>query len=243
MEKICNHLLPYITNELSDEDQKNFKVHLKICRKCNKDYNQIKESWEVLISDNEEIEVPSSLKSEVLDFVFAKEHKEPDSVFINKKNWLNYIKEQFTPLTTVLILTLFIIIIFNVDHIHLRKQRVNNKELSNRPVEILSTLTLFSVNPSVSDANGHAYILQQGQEKKLIVQVNNLKRTDGKKVYQVWLLNKGVRKNAGIFKPNNYGYGILTFELHRNEEFDKIGITLEPDENSKTPRGEKIIGT
>ncbi|PGS51224.1 anti-sigma factor [Bacillus sp. AFS041924] len=241
MKKICNHLLPYITNELSKVEQREFKEHLETCLKCNNEYNQIKESWEALQSDIEETEVPESLKSEVFEFVFAQQKDEQNLFTIKLKNWLTYLKQQFTPLTTVLILTLLTIIVLNFKNTKLSYQTAINKELSSRPVEILSTLTLSSVNQS--EANGHAFIVHQGQEKKLIVQVNNLQKTEGKKVYQVWLLNKGVRKNAGIFKPNNNGSGILTFELQENEVFDKIGITLEPDENSVKPRGEKIVGT
>ncbi|MDM5186781.1 anti-sigma factor [Bacillus sp. DX4.1] len=244
MERNCNHLLSYITNELSVDDQKDFKDHLKNCPKCDKDYIQIKEAWEALQFDFEETEVPESLKSEVLDFVFAPQQKEPDSFVSNLKKWLTYFKQQFTPLATVLVLILLITTtIFTIANIQMSNQTLTGKELNSQPVEILSTLSLTSVDQNRLEANGHAFIVQQGDEKKLVVQVNNLQKAEGEKVYQVWLLNNGVRKNAGIFKPNNYGSGILTFELQENETFDNIGITLEPDQNSVQPRGEKIVGT
>ncbi|MEH6996602.1 anti-sigma factor [Neobacillus drentensis] len=244
MEKKCNHLLSYIANELSVDEQKDFNNHLKSCPNCDKDYIQIKEAWEALQFDFEEAEVPESLKSEVLDFVFESQQKESDSFVSTLKKWFTFYKQQFTPLTTVLVLTLFITtMVFIIENIQIRNQTLSVKELSNRPVEILSALTLSSVDQNRFEANGHAFIVQQGDEKKLVVQVKNFQKAKGKMVYQVWLINKGERKNAGIFKPNIDGSGILTYELQNNEAFDKIGITLEPDQNSITPRGEKIVGS
>lgn len=244
MERKCNQLLSYITSELSGDDRKSFEDHLKNCPTCHKDYIQIKEAWEALQFDFEETEVPESLKSEVLDFVFAPQQKKADSFISNLKKGFTYFKRQFTPLTTVLVLTLFITTtVFTTVNIQMRNQTLTEKELSSQPVEILSTLPLTSVDQNRLEANGSAFIVQQGDDKKLVIQVNNLPKAEGKKVYQVWLLNNGVRQNAGIFKPNNHGSGILTFELQENEIFDNIGITLEPDQNSLKPRGKKIVGT
>lgn len=244
MERKCNQLLFYITNELSDDDQKSFEDHLENCSTCHKDYIQIKEAWEALQFDFEETEVPESLKSEVFDFVLAPQSKEENSFVSNLKKGFTYFKQQFTPLTTVLILTLLITTtVFTTTNIQMRNQTLTENELSSQPVEIVSTLPLTSVDQNRLKANGSAFIVQQGDDKKLVIQANNLPKAEGKKVYQVWLLNNGVRKNAGIFKPNNHGSGILTFKLQEDEIFDNIGITLEPDQNSLKPRGEKIIGT
>lgn len=244
MERKCNQLPSYITNELSGDNQKSFEDHLKNCSTCHKDYIQIKEAWEALQFDFEEMEVPESLKSEVLDFVFASQQKEADSFVSNLKKGFTFFKRQFTPLTTVLILTLFIATtVFTTANIQMRNQTLTEKELSSQPVEILSTLPLTSVDQNKLEANGSAFVVQQGDDKKLVVQVNNLPKAEGEKVYQVWLLNDGVRQNAGSFKPNNRGSGVLTFELQEDETFDNIGITLEPDQNSLQPRGPKIIGT
>ncbi|WP_338749328.1 anti-sigma factor [Bacillus sp. FJAT-52991] len=244
MERKCNQLLSYITNELSSDDQKSFEDHLTNCSTCHKDYIQIKEAWEALQFDFEKTEVPESLKSEVLDFVFAPQQQEADSFVSNLKKGFTYFKQQFTPLTTVLILILFTTTtVFTTANIQMRNQAVTEEERSSQPVEVLSTLPLTSVDQNRVEANGSAFIVQQGDDKKLVIQVDNLPKAEGKKVYQVWLLNNGVRQNAGIFKPNNHGSGVLTYELQEDETFDNIGITLEPDQNSLKPRGEKIIGT
>ena len=244
MERKCNQLLSYITNELSGDDQKSFEDHLENCSTCHKDYIQVKEAWEALQFDFKEQEVPELLKSEVLDFVFASQPKEANSFVSNLKKRFTYFKRQFTPLTTVFILALFITTtVFTAASIKMRNQTLAEKELSSQPVEIVSTLPLTSIDQNRFEANGSAFIVQQGDDKKLVIQVNNLPKTEGEKVYQVWLLNNGVRQNAGIFKPDDHGSGILTYELQEDETFDNIGITLEPDENSLKPRGQKVIGT
>jgi Anti-sigma-K factor rskA len=85
--------------------------------------------------------------------------------------------------------------------------------------------------------------LQQGEDKRLVVQVNNLPRLEGSEVYQVWILKNGNRENAGIFKPDESGAGVLTYQLAQNSDFDQIGITVEPDQYSTQPRGKKIMGS
>ncbi len=113
------------------------------------------------------------------------------------------------------------------------------------PMEVKTSLSLQPADKTAVNMNtdGAAYILQQGEERRLIVQIQNLPSLQKSEVYQVWLLKDGKRTNAGSFKPDEAGTGSLTYKLSINDKFNQIGITREPDSNSTKPRGEKIVGS
>ncbi|MGM0924705.1 MAG: anti-sigma factor [Bacillota bacterium] len=203
----------------------------------------MKEAWNSLHWDFEEKEVPVSLKADVMDFIFENDKKK-GVINITLAKLKSFLQKQFTPLTAGIILVFIGLSIgLSIINVQLRNELVDNEKLSSVPIEVLSTHTLQGTDHPKSDMNGYAFILQQGEAKKLVVQVNNLPRLEGLEVYQVWLLKNGERENAGIFKPDESGAGMLTYQLAQNPNFDQIGITVEPDQYSTQPRGKKIVGS
>ncbi|MCH6265043.1 anti-sigma factor [Neobacillus citreus] len=94
-----------------------------------------------------------------------------------------------------------------------------------------------------ASANGNAYLLQEGGTTNLVIELNNMPRTNDEEVYQVWLLKNGTRQNAGTLKPDQNGNGLITYRLPQALSFDAIGITLEPNPNNTQPQGQKVMGT
>lgn len=242
MKKECEHLLDYLAGELSETEQNTFIRHLQTCTKCNTDYQQLSDVWSFLPHDIEEKQVPESLKSEVLDFVYNHDQKnEQILASFNLKEWGRIFKRQFTPLTTSLVLIMLVLVV-GLGTVTIQLSNNQENEIS-QPIEVLYSQNLKAADPNATETNGNATIVKQGSKKKLVVQVNNLPPLEGSNVYQVWLLKDGKRTNAGIFKPAEQGSGILTYQLSKNQSFDGIGITMEPDENSILPKGKKIVGT
>ncbi|MGG3451035.1 anti-sigma factor [Domibacillus aminovorans] len=200
------------------------------------------EVWNSLHLDFEEKEVPVTLKTEVMDFVFENDKKSVMKIIRSKlKEWSNFLQKQFTPITAGILLGIMgLAIIINIQW---QKELGDGEKINSVPVEVLSTLSLQGTEQKNRDTNGDAFILQQGETKRLVVQVSNLPRLEGSEVYQVWLLKNGERENAGIFKPGKNGEGMLIYQLAQNLNFDQIGITLEPDQYSSQPRGKKIMGS
>lgn len=235
----CANLLSFLSGELGEKEKKAFAEHLIQCSECTKDYEQMTEAWNSLKWDFEEMEPSSSLKSEVMNFVF--EHN--DQVPVRKeKNWSSFFFRQFTPVTSVLLLaTLVFAFVLLYSNIQLKKELA----AINLPMEVKTSLSLQPADKTAVKMNtdGEAYILQQGEDRRLIVQIQNLPSLKESEVYQVWLLKDGKRTNAGTFKPDETGTGSLTYKLSINDQFNQIGITREPDSNSTKPRGEKIVGS
>nr|WP_254551019.1 anti-sigma factor [Brevibacillus sp. MS2.2] len=217
-----------------------FAEHLKNCTDCKKEYQELSQAWQALPFDYTEIEVPESLKGEVLGFVFEQKRKSGTEAFMTKMRKLSMtLKSQFTPVSTGIVCVLLLAFI----GLGIANVQVKNRHAENIPIEILTAIPLKAAKQSHPGTNGMAYIVQQGSEKNLVVQVHELPGVEGSQVYQVWLLKNSTRENGGIFKPDENGSGILTYQLAEGQTFDQIGITVEPDANSRQPRGEKIAGS
>ncbi|MED1783476.1 anti-sigma factor [Brevibacillus fortis] len=217
-----------------------FVEHLKNCTDCKKEYQELSQAWHALPFDYTEIEVPESLKGEVLGFVFDHKRKSGTETFMAKMSKLAMmLKSQFTPVSASIVAVLLLAI----TGLGIANVQENNRHAANIPIEILTAIRLKAANQSHPGANGIAYIVQQGSEKNLVVQVNEFPNVEGSQVYQVWLLKDGKRENGGIFKPDENGFGLLTYQLAAGQTFDQIGITVEPDVNSSEPRGQKIAGS
>lgn len=238
MSRECKNLLSFISEELEKSKKKTFAEHLKNCPECTREYDQMTEAWNSLKWDFEEVEPPASLQSEVMNFVFERNEKP-----MRKANkWGDFFNRQFTPVTTgLLLISLIFAIVLSYSTIHLKKELV----ALDLPVMVATTLYLKPTDNTTDNVNtdGAAYILQQGEERSLVVQIQNLPALHETEVYQVWLLSNGERANAGTFKPDKTGTGLLTYRLSPNDQFDQIGITKEPDPNGSQPRGKKIVGS
>ncbi|MEA1010624.1 MULTISPECIES: anti-sigma factor [Bacillus cereus group] len=245
MERECDHLLSYVTNTFDDREQRKFQEHLKTCPKCQAEYSSMQEAWEALHFDFEEKEVPATLKAEVFDFIFVHEQTSRDNIVTAKlKEWTVLLRKQFTPLATVLLgIMVVITVAVTIENSQLKIQSEAKHELNSDPIKVISTRPLVSSDQNHENTKGNIFVMQQGDKKKLVVQADHLPQVKNSEVYQVWLLKDGERKNAGIFKPDETGSGLLTYEISQKQSFDNIGITIEPDSNSTKPLGKKVLGT
>lgn len=247
MDRECDYLLSFIANDLDKRTKRKFKEHLQRCPDCLKEYELMTDVWHSLYLDIEEQEVPETLKSEVMGFIFDdKEENEKKTGWTYINRWANILSKQFSPaaMVTVLLLTGLVIVLVFANS-HLRNEIAQSSQNNERATRVLSTFSLQAAESGVENLNtdGSAFILQQGKTRSLVVQVNHLPQLTGSEVYQVWLLNNGKRENAGVFKPDESGAGILTYQLAQDLKFDQIGITVEPDQYSIEPRGKKIVGS
>lgn len=239
MERKCEHLLSYMANMLSKADKEKFEAHMKKCDACRKEYEELNDSWEALQFDFEEQHVPTTLKADVFDFVFESEEKEQKSKGKDRmKKWGILLKRQFTPLSASLVIILFAVMaVLTYTNVQSGSQQ------QSQPAEIMASLNLKSADNRMLEAGGYAYVVQEDDARKLIVQVDGLPKLEGSQIYQVWLLKDGRRLNAGIFNTDESGSGVLTHTLSEKEDFDQIGITREPERDNSQPEGEKVVGS
>ncbi|WP_313235981.1 anti-sigma factor [Sporosarcina ureae] len=193
------------------------------------------EIWEAMHFDFEVVEEPLGLKEEVLNFVLESED-ENVTPWGKIKTLIQSVRNQFTPLTTsmsaAMLLGIFMLITPLI-------QGPSVEKFS----EISATMKLNVAEGEDGEVYGQAFLINKSGKEELVVSVFDFPQTKGQEVYQVWLIDNGQRQSAGIFRPDKEGYGVLTVDMSKLNSFDTIGITLEPNTNSKQPRGKKIVGT
>jgi anti-sigma-K factor RskA len=91
------------------------------------------------------------------------------------------------------------------------------------------------------EARGSLVISQNGEYGTLIV--DNLDALDNDHQYQLWLINDGQRSSGGVFSVNSEGYASLPISGPMSlNQYQAVGITIEPTGGSPLPTGAKILG-
>ncbi|QCJ40962.1 anti-sigma factor [Bacillus sp. S3] len=262
MEDKCENLSLYIIGELSVHEMAQFEHHLKTCKHCRKEVNSLKETWQMLSYDVEEMDVPESLKAEVMDFIFqengtaslvqvkAANHQSTSPVVeVERKehHFLDRLKgvleRHFSALSAGITAVLLAGVIgLYWSNLQLKENITALENKTGSQMQIVRTFDLKGMN-SAAAASGNAYLLQESSDSVLVIELSKLPSTKDEEVYQVWLLKNGHRQSAGTLKPDLNGKGIITSRLPKDLSFDDIGITLEPNPNNTQPQGQKVIGT
>jgi len=90
-------------------------------------------------------------------------------------------------------------------------------------------------------ASGVLYV-HKGARTALLC-VYDLLPLPNNKIYQAWLIQGERRDNAGVFQVTAQGFGILLLNASRPlEEYDALGITVEPAAGSLIPTSPHVIG-
>ncbi|MGE8081817.1 anti-sigma factor domain-containing protein [Peribacillus loiseleuriae] len=249
MENKCENLSLYIIDELSEHEKELFERHLKACIHCQSEIDSLQATWQILSYDIEETDVPESLKAEVMDFIFE-ENETPlqtHEVRDKKQSFLERLKliltKQFSPLSTGIMVVLVMGLIGLLwSNLQFKDTITTFENNAVSPTQIVRSFDLKGQD-LVGSANGIAYLLQEGNDTSLVIELNNMPRTKDDEVYQVWLLKNGNRQNAGTLKPDQNGNGLITYRLPKDHSFDEIGITLEPNPDNTQPQGQKVMGT
>ncbi|WP_423799943.1 anti-sigma factor domain-containing protein [Neobacillus sp. SAB-20_R2A] len=249
MENKCENLSLYMINELTPREKEEFERHLKTCTHCQHELESLQGLWQTLSYEVEEVDVPETLKAEVMNFIFEEKiaPQQDQKVETAKKSLIEqfklYFKKHFSPLSTAVAVVLVIGLVgLYWNNLQLKDTitALETKEVDTS--QIVSTYILKGQGLAAS-ANGNAYLLQEGGTTNLVIELNNMPRTNDEEVYQVWLLKNGTRQNAGTLKPDQNGNGLITYRLPQSLSFDAIGITLEPNPNNTQPQGQKVMGT
>jgi hypothetical protein len=237
----CQHLLPYLIDDLSSDYRRDFEKHLKDCSKCRDELEELQPVWDSLPLFMEEIDPPAELKEQVFSSLFPDEPAPPSYSSHKSNRWKERLSTSWGKVAVVL---LFLLMGVTWNNMQLRGQLSALQEEMSFPVQVVKSYTMVAADPSMKEASGSVWILQNGERKKLVVHMNGLASTQGEQAYQVWIVHNGQRQNAGTFRVDEKGRGILTYHFSDpNMQFESIGITLEPDPYGDQPRGKKVSGT
>ncbi|XEC95146.1 anti-sigma factor [Paenibacillus tarimensis] len=246
---VCDLCLDYVSGVCSDEQKSAFERHLPGCAGCRNEIDELRIVWEALPADMERIEPPHDLKKQVMDAVLAADsghdNRVPEAVFAKRRN--NF--RRWKPLVSVALVAAFFTI-GTIWNFQLYRQRVDApiplEQAINVPAAQIERLVQLSrlTEDTSSRSYGVACIVDNGQSKQFVVYLFGAPATTDTQAYQVWLLQDGERRNAGTFRVNEQGIGVMAMPIATEQlAFDEIGITLEPDDRGKQPRGSKMFAS
>ncbi len=244
----CEGLIDYIAGSSSDVERKRFEKHLAACAACREEAEIWRDLWERQADDVELIDPPADLKNDVLGPLLRAMEEDAPSVTEQRKPKQTLKKVSIYATSAALIAFVFFAGWFSAISLD-AGQGSAEVSAAQMPATIDTLYRLTAVEESGkfegrSRAYGVACKVNSGRQEQLVVYVFDSPATQGTEAYQVWLWHEGERRSAGTFKVDSTGIGMMTLPLtDKSDPFDAIGVTLEPDNASTSPRGPKMFGS
>lgn len=247
----CEKLYEYFNDQLSEEKKKEFEEHLKTCKECQDELNDLNILNESLPYQVERVTPPKEMKSRIMNNILNENnneekssHQEKNESFIEKKQKPikrknNIIRNiAFTSMAALL----FISLIGNVYQFNTQDKEKKTKD--NKLINKDNAQVIKLKSTEQDKVQGEAFVAKTNNEKQLVVQANGLQETKGNQAYQVWILKGEKPYRAGTFVSSKDS-GMVVFDLSDIEldKQDKIAITLEPSPNNPAPEGDIIMAS
>lgn len=247
----CEKLYEYFNDQLSEEEKKEFEEHLKTCKECQDELNDLNILNESLPYQVERVTPPKEMKSRIMNNILSENnneekssHQEKNESFIEKKQKPikrknNIIRNiAFTSMAALL----FISLIGNVYQFNTQDKEKKTKD--NKLINKDNAQVIKLKSTEQDKVQGEAFVAKTNNEKQLVVQANGLQETKGNQAYQVWILKGEKPYRAGTFVSSKDS-GMVVFDLSDIEldKQDKIAITLEPSPNNPAPEGDIIMAS
>jgi hypothetical protein len=244
----CEGLIDYIVGTSSDVERKRFERHLVSCASCREEAANLGNVWDHLSVDMDLIDPPADLRDEVLGPLLR---STDDSIRVPIENN----KRQLRKFALATACAAVLAIVFAAGWLSsmLREDALQPSEhatpLPGTPSAIDTLYRLSAVKSSGKfegrqRAYGVACFVRSEQKEQLVVYIFDSPATVGSEAYQVWLMHDGERRSAGTFTVDASGIGMMTLPVtDGSSSVDAIGVTLEPDHLSSTPRGPKMFGS
>ncbi|EUJ45756.1 anti-sigma factor [Listeria riparia] len=232
-------ILDYINNDLSKEARLEFEAAMERSPELKAEVQEL----EALMADlpylSESVTPPENMKERVLGNVFAQE-QETAAPHNSVEEIVNIVpKRKRRWVIPSLVAALIISLAGNFYVIATRDQ---DTKQATEDTDITKTSKALQASDNVT-ATATASLIQKGSQNTLVIQAQNLSRLNGAECYQVWLLFDGKPTRAGTFIANDDGHGGVIHSIPTDTKFDTVAITIEPDNDSQTPKGPIILST
>ncbi|MBC1794337.1 anti-sigma factor [Listeria booriae] len=232
-------ILDYINNDLSAEARLEFEAAMERLPELKAEVQEL----EALMADlpylSESVTPPGDMKERVLGNVFA-QGQETVAPNNNVEEIVNIVpKRKRRWVIPSLVAALVISLAGNFYVIATRDQ---DTKQATEDTDITKTSKALQASDNVT-ATATASLIQKGSQNTLVIQAQNLNRLNGAECYQVWLLLDGKPTRAGTFIANDDGHGGVIHSIPTDAKFDTVAITIEPDNDSQTPKGPIILST
>ncbi|AJY77006.1 anti-sigma factor [Paenibacillus beijingensis] len=236
----CELVLDYLSGTGTKEDKEAFERHLPHCNRCKQELAELQMVWEALPTDMERVEPPKDLKKQIMTAVKSEARSQNSQQYPKRIRWGKAV------LGAAAAILIFAAGSFWDNPFRSRDAALPSLEqaLSIPASQIVRIDRLIAEPGEKANAYGVACIIDNGTSRQFAVYVFGAQATSGQQAYQVWLASDGSRISAGTFRVNDSGVGLLAMPIASSDlSYDRIGITLEPDDTGDHPRGPKAFGT
>ncbi|WLR49800.1 anti-sigma factor [Bacillus tianshenii] len=227
----CHQLLDYYNRALTLKEHEEFEKHLETCADCKQALQELEELHDIMPYASPSLTPPKQMKERIFSNILGDELQEK-----KRKRVI------FKGLNPLLVACLLLSLLGNL----WAYVSLTSEEAPEEAVQVINTNKRVALNPMDNQGQGAAALIENGQQRQLVVEVSGMPQTKGDETLQVWLLKDGKPYRSGTFVPNNAGEGAVVFTLDKTmaeQEWDTVAITHEPTPTSETPQGQMLMAS
>ncbi len=248
-------LLPaYVLDAIDDADRARANQHLAQCDDCARVATDLRSVADLLAHAVPLVEPPVGLRSRVLAATMPKARPAPAPSFVAQlaSAFSNLFRSPaFAAVTFLLIVALGV---WNVSlQNQIAQQAALSQQMSSeltRQRALVSTIAYADSQPKQMQATDAApkavgRLFAAPELNALALIIYDMPALPQGKVYQFWLIDPtGDRTSGGTFSVDAQGRGwVLIRSPKPLNNFQSVGVTIEPDGGSPAPTGAKMMGT
>jgi len=243
--QMCNELVDYFNDQLSEAEKHAFEKHLATCEECQIELAE----WQTLTNDlpyvSSDTSPPEGMKERILNAVFEEEGSKEEiilqSVPVKEFDSQTRKKRVFSWLPAVAAALMLSI----GGNIFLASVVKNQQEDILAQSEVVDQLLAYvNLSPVEGEASGTASIVKHGKETRVVVQASSLPALSKDEVYQVWLIDENGPIRAGTFKSESQeGAVVFTLPEGTEQDWKQVAVSHEPNADSPTPLGKVLMAS
>ena len=251
-------LLPfYALDALTDEEREFVEAYLREHPEARQQLDEMEKAVSALPHSQSPVEPAARTKQALMARVAvdreAKSHasKQEQAPRPREMRWINIFQAFGLGAATVAILWA---VVLNIQLSYLRTQVATlsealvaqsnaleqiNQQLSQQPVAETVTISLKGTD---MQPQAQGQLIADPNKNSAVLVIAGLDQLEPGKTYQVWLIDGGGPKSAGLLSVDSQGQAVLivTAELTIGE-FNALGISVEPEGGSQQPTGDIVV--
>ena len=248
--QMCNQLVDYFNEQLSEVEKHAFEKHLASCEECQMELAE----WQALTDDLPYVSAttnpPEGMKERILSNVFE---DEVEKDIVNKETPIatpSVKNEKVTPIRKnrsfkwlpAVAAALMLSVGANIFLASIVKNQQDDLVAQSEAVDQL--LAFVNLSPVEGNATGTASIVKHGDETRVVVQASSLPALSNDEVYQVWLIDEDGPVRAGTFKSESQdGAVVFTLPEGSKQDWTQVAVSHEPNAESETPLGNVLMAS
>lgn len=243
--QMCNQLVDYFNEQLSEVEKHAFEKHLETCEECTIELAE----WQALTDDlpyvSASVNPPEGMKARILKTVFEEElEKEttPVTPIVTSEKVIPIKKNRSFAWLPAIAAALMLSVGANIFLASIVKNQQDDIVAQSEAVDQL--LAFVNLSPVEGEATGTASIVKHGDETRVVVQASSLPALSNDEVYQVWLIDEDGPIRAGTFKSDSQdGAVVFTLPEGLNKDWSQVAVSHEPNADSESPLGNVLMAS